>query len=365
MKTVKPNEVGSAIVVGASLSGLMAGIALAREGINVLILDKINTTPREGAGLQVDGGAFEMSKTARLLRKLASGGKRSIQLWSNIERNLRTEALNQSNIEIRYNTRIEAVDQDEDIAWVITDSKEQLSADIIIGADGHRSLVRGFVAPDKPDATFGGYMVWIAAIEEDQIPEEHRPLPGASGVQMLQGINGFLFGSIIDQNNKKGVRRIGCAWYDNTRTDLLYELGCVRDNVVHHSINGEDIPEETLVQLANDARAVWPEPFLSATLHAIDTRDLTGIPIKEYVPERLVNGRIALIGDAAHVPAPITASGFNESLQDAAELGKHVSKGIIGDDAYKALQKYETNRLNTVRQMVMSGQSFGRSFGQW
>lgn len=93
-------------------------------------------------------------------------------------------------------------------------------------------------------------------------------------------------------------------------------------------------------------------------------RRLTGIPIKEYIPDNLVKGRIAIVGDAAHVPAPITASGFNESLEDAVALGKCVSKSSQENAALKALNKYESMRLNKVRRMVQSGQSFSRSFGR-
>ncbi|SIS99653.1 FAD-dependent oxidoreductase [Salimicrobium salexigens] len=133
---------------------------------------------------------------------------------------------------------------------------------------------------------------------------------------------------------------------------------------VHHSLKGADIPEETLEKLSEQAYAKWPEPWVSATLQALRTRNLTGIPINEYIPDNLGKERIALIGDAAHVPAPITASGFNESLQDAAELGKCVAKGVKGDAAVKALDKYDSLRLNKVRQMVQSGKSFSYSYGR-
>lgn len=357
----------TAVIIGASLSGLMTGISLAREGINVTILEKAGYEHRTGSGLQVDGGAFDLSKTARLLRSLASGGKKSVQLWTAIEARLRGEALSDDNIAIQYNTRVEEVGQDADSAWAITDNGLRISGDILIGADGHRSLVRQEIVPENPDATYAGYIVWIIdTIDEETLPESIRPSHKETGVTMLNGINGFLFGSIVDGEddpNGLGNRQIGCAWYDNSRTALLKELGCVKDNVVLHSLDGPDIPEETIEHLKRQAKSVWPEPFLSATLHALETRELTGIPIKEYVPHKLVKNRIALIGDAAHVPAPITASGFNESLQDAAVLGKCVAKGISGPEAIEALEKYESQRLSKVQRMVESGQSFSRSFG--
>ncbi|MBT2758062.1 FAD-dependent monooxygenase [Mesobacillus foraminis] len=63
---------GSAVVVGASLSGLMTGIALSRAGLKVTILERAGAKPRSGAVLQVDSGEIDRTKTAKFLRKLAS-----------------------------------------------------------------------------------------------------------------------------------------------------------------------------------------------------------------------------------------------------------------------------------------------------
>ncbi|MBT2604282.1 FAD-dependent monooxygenase [Bacillus sp. ISL-53] len=71
-----------------------------------------------------------------------------------------------------------------------------------------------------------------------------------------------------------------------------------------------------------------------------------------------------MVGDAAHLPTPLTASGFNASLQDAATLAECVEKGIKGSEASKALLEYESLRLKNARQIVQSGQTFSRSFGR-
>ncbi len=355
----------SAIVVGGSLSGLMAGIALARAGLHVIILEKAGEERPSGGGLRVDGVGLEQNKTARLLKKLTSDGKSSVQLWSSIEYRLRSEAKAHSKLDLRFHTRVESIGQDGESVWVVTDKGEIIHGKILIGADGHRSMVRRHIAPHKPDATFAGYIVWLSSINEDDLPREIRPNNRASGVTMQNSIDGFMFGSItdIDDGTGPGKRRVGTAWYDYSRNDLLRRLGCVKGTVVHHSLKGPEIPQAALRELADEAHIKWDEPWLSATLHGIETGTIVGIPIKEYVPDYLVKGRIALIGDAAHVPAPITASGFNESLQDAVTLGKCVSKGIQGNTAKDALKKYESLRLNKVRQMVQSGQSMSRYFG--
>ena len=349
--------------MGASLSGLMTAISLAREGVGVLLVEKAEEGERTGAGLQVDGSTWESSSTARLLRKLASDGKSSIQLWTAIEARLRKEAKEDPRIEFLYGTRVVEVGQDLDHAWVKTEDGEIYDADILLGADGHYSMVRKHIVPHKPDAEFAGYMVWISSVDENDLPPDQRPGHNLPQVSMLGSYDGFMFGSLMDQGENMS-RRIGCTWYDNTHNEMLRELGCVIGSTVHHSLNGGDIPDGVMNRLAEKAAARWPEPWSFAILHAIENRSIIGIPIKEYIPEHLAKDRIALIGDAAHVPAPITASGFNASLEDAVELGKCAAKGVKGKAGIKTLKKYESGRLKTVRRMVQSGNSFSQSFGR-
>lgn len=357
------DQIETAVIVGASLSGLMTGIALAQEGVHVTIVEKVEENRRGGSGLRVDGGTFGKSKTEKLLKNLVSGGKSSVQLWTAIESRLRAEAKKDGKIDLRYNTRVIGIDQNEETAWVVTDEGLTIQGDILIGADGHNSQVRANIAPHKPHATYAGYMGWIASMSEEDLPEHIRPgyIYEGQSVEMFDSFDGFKFGSIIEREaGSSESRRIGCTWYDNKRSDLLRHLGCVEGMVVRHSLNGAHIPDRTLNELAEQA-SYWPEPWRSAALHAIQTRTLIGIPIKEYVPDRLVKGRMAIVGDAAHVPAPVTASGFNESLQDAVALGRCVAQRL---PANKALAEYESLRLEKVRQMVLSGQFYSRSFGR-
>lgn len=116
----------TAVIVGASLSGLMTGIALAREGLSVIILEKVGEEERTGSGLQVDGVTFGQSKTEKFLRQLVSGGRKSVQLWSTIESRLRLEAKSHSKINLQYDTRIQAVDQNDDLAWALTENGEKI-----------------------------------------------------------------------------------------------------------------------------------------------------------------------------------------------------------------------------------------------
>jgi 2-polyprenyl-6-methoxyphenol hydroxylase-like FAD-dependent oxidoreductase len=357
--------IGKVIIVGASLSGLMTGIALANAGLKVTILERASAERRSGAALQVDSGESDISTTAKYLRRLASGGIKSVEAWSSIETRLRNEAQTNHQIDLRFNTRIQAVKQDDETAWVISDKGDTFNGDILIGADGYRSIVRRHVASHHPDATFAGYLIWVSLVDEQNIPKQYRLGP-TPGVAMPNGIGDFLLGSVVpgaDGSSTIGQRRLGWAWYDNTQNDLLRQLGCVKGNVVQHSLRGADIPTGTLDNLSKKAKQRWSQPWLAAIQHSIQTRNLTATPIAEYVPEVLVKGRLALVGDAAHLPTPLTASGFNASLEDAATLTDCVAKEMQPGDVVQALLQYQSWRLKAARQIVQSGQVFSRSFG--
>lgn len=353
----------TAVVVGGSLSGLMAAIALSHQGIRVKVLEKSKEEARSGAGLKIDGYSPNQTKIEEKLKRLASNGKSTVQLWSSIESRLRNDAIKDPNITLHYNTRVISVDQNEESAWAETEDGQLFEGNILIGADGHRSIVRKKVAPNHPDAEFAGYVVWMASIMENQLPKDKIPDLKGEQVKIFNSSGGFIFGSVIEVENEE--RRIGCTWYDNTHTDLLYRLGAVQGKFVHHSIQGSDIPEKDLDIIANQAEVNWPEPWRTASLLAIHSRDFIGVPIKEYVPTKLVNGRLAIVGDAAHVPSPITAGGFNESLKDAVALSECVSGNLLGSNAISALEKYESMRLEKMQEMVESGRQFSKEFGRY
>jgi 2-polyprenyl-6-methoxyphenol hydroxylase-like FAD-dependent oxidoreductase len=257
---------------------------------------------------------------------------------------------------------VQSAGQDAHSAWVTTSDRKVFRGDVVIGADGHRSVVRRSVAPEKPDATFAGYVIWIGLTDESAIPARHR-WPRA--MDILRSGDDYLFGYPLpghDGSVDPGSRQIGWGWFDASRNELLRETRCVVGSVVHHSLIAADMPEATLHELAAGAGDRWPAPWRDAILDCIERHAVIGTPIAEYVPDRLVSGRLALVGDAAHVPTPMTGSGFGASLEDAEAVAESVAAGVRGSALAEALRGYETKRLNSVRDMVQSGQQFSRSF---
>jgi 2-polyprenyl-6-methoxyphenol hydroxylase-like FAD-dependent oxidoreductase len=137
------------------------------------------------------------------------------------------------------------------------------------------------------------------------------------------------------------------------------DKGCVVGDVVQHSLRPTDIPDGTYRELASEAGDWWPAPWRDAVLDCIDRRAVIGTPITEYVPDRIAHGRLALVGDAAHVPTPMTGMGFDASLQDAEALAQCLASA---QSVAEGMREYQRRRLRGARDLVLSGQRFSRDF---
>lgn len=347
----------TAIIVGASLSGLMTALALARTGVRVTLLERSDDTGRTGAAIGIQNGLLERItglSSDKVPQPLAPG----VQTWFAAHGALRASVDADPFITLRQNTRVAQVGQDSHAAWAVTVDNEHIRADMVIGADGHRSIVRRHVAPDKPDATFAGYLIWIGIADESAIPARRWP----TGLAYEGGDEYTLLGYPLpgeDGSTLPGHRRLGWALYDSTRNELLKRTGSVDGPVVRHSLLPASIPAATYADLDRVAASRFSRPWSDAIRDSVARRSVIGTPIAEYVPTRLVAGRVALVGDAAHVPTPMTGSGFSESLYDAEALATAI---VAEAEIPAALLDYERLRLRDAQSLVTSGQAFSLSF---
>lgn len=338
----------------------MSALTLSRTGLRVTMLERSARKVRTGAALPVSDGLLE-----RLTGRRSPDGKDMLpsggQAWADVHAGLSSAARADPGISLRSPVRVTDVGQDERSAWVVTDDGELVRADLVVGADGHASIVRRHVVPEAPDATFSGYVIWLGLVDERAI--RSRPWPSDLAILYERDycLNAYYLPG-ADGSVARGKRRIGWGWYDSGRNDLLRAGGAVVDGVVRRTLRAADVPDATFDELADEAREIWPSPWREAIVDCISRRAVIGTPIGEYLPRRLVCGRVCLVGDAAHLPSPMTGSGFQASAQDALALaealGDHRDPGGVPD----ALRRYEAARLGAARQLVRSGQSFSNSF---
>jgi 2-polyprenyl-6-methoxyphenol hydroxylase-like FAD-dependent oxidoreductase len=72
-------------------------------------------------------------------------------------------------------------------------------------------------------------------------------------------------------------------------------------------------------------------------------------------------GRVTLLGDAAHPTTPNLGQGACQAIEDAVVLGKHLS---MGTDPIAALRGYEARRMPRTRRVVEQSWRIG-VLGQW
>ena len=84
-----------------------------------------------------------------------------------------------------------------------------------------------------------------------------------------------------------------------------------------------------------------------------------GTPICEYWPEKISNGRLAILGDAAHVVSPMTGRGFVTGVGEAAEIALQLSRARLDSDSdyIGALAQYEKRLLTEARSLVRASKN--------
>lgn len=348
------------LVVGGSLAGSLAALALARSGHTLTVLERGRDLQRTGAALGgVDVAEVERVTGVHLTGSAPARGHLPLS-WADVHRQLRAAVGAQPGIAFHPRSSVTAVGQTATVAWARTDAGETHEADVLLGADGIRSVVRGLVDPEHAEARFAGYLIWLGVVDEADLAAGTR---WPRDVDILASGRDYLLGYPLpapDGTHAVGTRRLGWAWYDASRTRLLRTSGAVEAGTVRHSLSGEEVPRDVLTELA-DTAGRWPAPWSGAIRATVAQGQVTGTPIAEHLPAALVSGRIALVGDAAHLPTPMTGNGFDASLRDAATL-QELLVGCAPDGVDAALEAYEVLRLPEVRDIVAGGQQFSRGF---
>jgi 2-polyprenyl-6-methoxyphenol hydroxylase-like FAD-dependent oxidoreductase len=156
-----------------------------------------------------------------------------------------------------------------------------------------------------------------------------------------------------DGSSEPGRRRLNLVWYDPARSDLLAERGLLEGTTVHGSLLPEDVSEPLRDELRAMASRRWPSPWREAMEIALEQGLVFGTPIVQFWPPRLVRGRVALAGDAAHAASPMVGGGFRQGLFD---VGALADASEHQRDVGALLEGYETRRLAPARAHVERSQ---------
>ncbi|PYH85593.1 FAD/NAD(P)-binding domain-containing protein [Aspergillus uvarum CBS 121591] len=306
----------SIIIIGAGLGGLTTAIACTKQNLDVLVLEKSPHLQTAGAGIQIPPNGTRVMRDLGLLPKLSNeGGAKVLEHvdfrryasghlirsmpfgagmvrefgapWliihrADYHRVLYEEAV-RLGVQVRLGVEVEGVDFEG--PTVLLAGGERVPGDVVLGADGLWSQVRGWVV--------GG---------DGAMPQETGDLAYRAVIPRTE------LEALGDEKVDELCQRVAVTSYLGPRKHTIFYpvRGGTEFNLV--LLRPDDLPsgmrrEEAGVQEMRESYAGW-DPTLVCRL-------LTEI-----------QGRVALLGDACHPTLPYQAQGAAMAVEDGAVIGR-------------------------------------------
>ena len=362
-----------ALIIGGSMSGLLAGLLLRRAGWDVDVFERVDSElSGRGAGIvaqpeliaRLQGlglATHELGVQAHTRKILNSQGQVTEQIecpqtftaWERVYRLLRDAFPPDSYHRGRGLDRFE---QDASRVVAHFSDGETIEADVLVGADGLRSTVRRQLLPEA-EPRYAGYSGWRALLAEADIPVELRTELFAGMCFALPPGEQFLGYPVAGADNdlRPGRRRYNVMWYRpaDEQTKLRWLLTDRYGTVHSISISPPLIRREAIAEMRADAERLLA-PQLRQVVRLIEEPILQ--PIYDLETPRMAVGRVALVGDAAFVARPHVGAGVSKAADDAAALTEALAKE---SDVSAALAHFEAARLPDNRRIVQRARQLG------
>ena len=365
---------GRALVIGGSMSGLFAALALSRGGWDVHVFERVDTElAGRGAGIVAQPQLWEVFAKVGIVppselgvpvefrRSYDVDGRlmgeircpQTLTSWDRIYRLLRDGFPS-----ARYHRgkALARVDMRPRSVVAHFADGESAEGDLLIGADGLRSTVRAQLLPEAVPL-YAGYIAWRALVPEAALsPATHRDLFGylafchPPGEQML----GYPVAG-PDNDLRPGHRSYNLVWYRpaDEETELPRLLTDATGTTHSVSIPPPLIRAEVIDAMRADAERLLAPQFREIVRVAAQPFIQ---PIYDLAATKMAFGRVAILGDAAFVARPHVAAGVAKAAEDAVALARSIEE--CGDVA-RGLASFEALRIGLGRRVIERARHLG------
>lgn len=336
------------IVIGGGIGGLTAAAALKRAGWEVTVIERTATLTPVGSGLGVGPNglrALDMLGIGDAVRARArfagDGGLRTARgrYISRVSAEAAaqrygdpTVVLMRSDVvdllrdllaDVPLHTGISATAISARDGKVSTTAGQE-QADLVVAADGINSLAREALFPDHPGPRYSGVTAW----------------------RFLTRRSGIGFGESWGRGKVFGVSPVSGG--------MVY---CYATNVIPAgSVSADEIADLTA------GFGDWHDPIPGLIANADPATVLRNEiwHLRQPLP-RLHQGRVAVLGDAAHAMTPNLGQGANQAMEDAIVLAHEMTHGgglpaytaaRLGRVTAIARQSYKVSRMTAIKDPV-------------
>jgi 2-polyprenyl-6-methoxyphenol hydroxylase-like FAD-dependent oxidoreductase len=318
------------VIAGGGIAGLATWRALRQQGIESLVVERRPVAADGGLAINLPGNAIAALARLGLAEEITRLGhpvrkreyrSRDDRLLAAIDEDafwgeaMRPRAVRRADLmamlgtgldasALRTDRAIASVRQDGSAVHIRLDNDEELSTRLLVGADGVRSTVRA--------AVMGASQPSVARIASASW-RFMAPNPGVDGWTAWTGEHGTILLLPVDENTVYGwvaVSSAGVAGDDLKQLDYAFR----------------DFPERVRKALG------WALAHPESLHHS---------PIEEVRLTTWSEGRVVLLGDAAHATAPVWAEGAALGMEDALALAAIVAGS---DDVASTGRRFEQAR---------------------
>ena len=343
------------IIAGAGLGGLAAAACLIKAGHDVEVYEQAPVLAEIGAGIQLSANPMHVMQHLGLGEQIWNAGVRPgayvfrlhdtgeiIQRFSLAEEHLKTHGapynqLHRADLHallvakvrelradaIHINHRITGfTESDSGVEIAFADGK-RVKGDLLIGADGLKSVVRKQIFGEVP-ATYTGDGAWRITVPAERIP---KALALEEVMSVFMGPGGHVV----------------CYYLRGGK--LMNFVGCMETDEVSEESWTRKFPWEQL-----KANFVGWHSAIQAIVDNCDRDQCYRWSLHNRPPIRnWSTQRVTILGDAAHPTLPYLAQGAAMAIEDGAVLTRALGlRPSIPD----ALQLYQRNRIDRTARVV-------------